>query len=175
MKRETLGSLHHVSRFTFHTRSACMAIHAKFVHTNIVARDWKKLAHFYEDVFDCTQIPPERHLTDTWVEQATGVRQAQIHGIHLKLPGYQDHGPTLEIFAYSPYQERDSKPINQPGFAHIAFAVDDVEAARSAVIDAGGGIIGEQTTVEIASAGTITFQYLSDPEGNIIEIQCWQN
>lgn len=150
-----------------------MPIHAKFVHTNIVAHNWEHLAQFYETVFNCTRIPPERHLTDAWVERATGVQHAAIHGIHLRLPGYGDHGPTLEIFQYSPCLGRDVKPINQLGFAHLAFAVDDVDSAREAVIQAGGGIVGDITTVEIPHAGAITFQYLADPEGNILEVQCW--
>jgi predicted enzyme related to lactoylglutathione lyase len=25
----------------------------KYAHTNIIARDWEKLAQFYIDVFDC--------------------------------------------------------------------------------------------------------------------------
>jgi predicted enzyme related to lactoylglutathione lyase len=150
-----------------------MPIDAKFVHTNIVARNWEQLAQFYETVFNCTRIPPERHLIDAWVERATGVQHAEIHGIHLRLPGYGDHGPTLEIFQYSPGLERETKPINQLGLAHLAFVVDDVDLARKAVIKAGGGIIGDMTTVEIPNAGTITFQYLADPEGNVLEVQCW--
>ena len=151
-----------------------MAIHATFVHTNLVARDWEVLARFYETVFGCNRVPPERYLTDSWVERATGIEHAEIHGVHLRLPGYGDDGPTLEIFQYRPQQSHSSKLINQPGLAHIAFAVDDVDAARTAVLDAGGDIVGEQTTVEIPHAGTITFQYLADPEGNIIEVQKWK-
>ena len=55
--------------------------------------------------------------------------------------------------------------------AHIAFSVDDVESARRAVIDAGGGEVGEMVTFEIPGVGTMTFVYLTDPEGNIIELQ----
>lgn len=150
-----------------------MAIQTKFVHTNLIAQDWEKLAEFYEQVFGCTRVPPERHLTEKWLEDATGIPDAEIYGIHLRLPGYGDTGPTLEIFQYNYHQERHLKAINQPGFAHIAFAVDDVEAARDAVIEAGGGVVGELTTVGISNAGKITFIYLTDPEGNIIELQKW--
>jgi predicted enzyme related to lactoylglutathione lyase len=150
-----------------------MPIQAKFVHTNLIAQDWNKLANFYEQVFGCTRILPERHLTEKWLEDATGVPNAEIHGIHLRLPGYGETGPTLEIFQYNPCQKRELKAVNQPGFAHIAFAVDDVEAARDAVIEAGGGIVGELTTVNIPNAGTIIFMYLTDPEDNIIELQKW--
>ncbi|MBC8391437.1 MAG: VOC family protein [Deltaproteobacteria bacterium] len=63
--------------------------------------------------------------------------------------------------------------MNQPGFAHIAFAVDDVEVAQNAVIEAGGGVVGKRVSVEISEAGSITLVYAADPEGNIIELQKW--
>jgi len=35
-----------------------MSISARFVHANIVAQDWKRLADFYHQVFGCTPVPP---------------------------------------------------------------------------------------------------------------------
>jgi predicted enzyme related to lactoylglutathione lyase len=150
-----------------------MAIDAKFVHTNIVAKDWQRLAAFYEDVLACVRVPPERHLQGQWIAKATGVSKVKIDGIHLRLPGYGDQGPTLEIFEYNQVQEGQNA-INRPGFAHIAFAVEDVAAAREAVLAAGGKEVGQLTEVEIAGTGTIVFVYLSDPEGNVLEFQQWR-
>lgn len=150
-----------------------MAIQARYVHTNLIAQNWRKLADFYEHVFGCIRVLPERNLSGRWLEEATGVSEAEIQGVHLRLPGYGDTGPTLEIFQYNQQQGKLPTALNRPGFAHIAFAVDDVAAARNAVLAAGGGVIGELTTVKIAGAGTITFVYLTDPEGNILELQQW--
>ncbi len=150
-----------------------MSIQAKFVHTNIVARDWQKLADFYERVFGCQPVPPERNLSGQWLEDGTGVAGVDIRGMHLRLPGFGEQGPTLEIFQYKQQQERPPTAINRPGFAHIAFAVDDVDAARDAVLAAGGGVVGEIVSVDVPGAGTVTFVYLTDPEGNIIELQRW--
>jgi catechol 2,3-dioxygenase-like lactoylglutathione lyase family enzyme len=152
-----------------------MIANARFVHTNIIAQDWKRLARFYERVFGCMPVPPERHLAGEWLEAATRVPHAQIQGIHLRLPGYSNEGPTLEIFQYNEGLARPETAINRPGLGHIAFAVDDVEVARKAVLDAGGGSVGEVVSVEIAKAGAITFVYLTDPEGNIIELQHWSS
>jgi predicted enzyme related to lactoylglutathione lyase len=145
----------------------------RFAHTNIVARDWKKLAQFYQKVFACTPIPPRRDLAGGWIERVTGVTKVRIQGIHLRLPGYGDEGPTLEIFQYNRQEERPRVAINRPGFAHIAFSVPNVEAARQAIIEAGGGQVGELVCVDLPGVGTITVVYLSDPEGNIIEVQRW--
>jgi len=150
-----------------------MPIQARFVHTNIVARDWRRLVRFYERVFGCMPIPPERDLAGRWLEAATGVPDARIQGMHLRLPGYGDDGPTLEVFQYNHQEEQQGTAINRPGIAHIAFAVEDVETARQAVLEAGGGEVGEMVTLEVPGAGTVTFVYLTDPEGNVIELQCW--
>jgi predicted enzyme related to lactoylglutathione lyase len=152
---------------------ALVIICARFVHTNIIAQDWKKLARFYEQVLGCTPVPPERRLSGQWLEDGTGVHGAAIEGVHLRLPGYGEQGPTLEIFQYRQQLEPQETAINRPGFAHIAFAVDDVQAAREVVIKAGGGVVGEVVNVTIPGAGEITFVYMTDPEGNIIELQQW--
>ena len=70
-------------------------------------------------------------------------------------------------------EQRPATAINRPGLAHLAFEVDNVETARNEVILAGGRCVGEMVTVEIPGAGTITFIYMTDPEGNIIELQKW--
>ena len=148
-------------------------LNARFVHTNLIAQDWKRLARFYERVFGCTPVPPERELGGQWLEKATGVANAQIRGVHLRLPGYGGQGPTLEIFQYNHEEEGQETAANRPGFRHIAFSVADVEAARDAVIAAGGGNVGELVCVEIPDAGTLTFVYVTDPEGNVLELQHW--
>jgi predicted enzyme related to lactoylglutathione lyase len=148
-------------------------IKAKYKHTNIVARDWRKLADFYVRIFGCIEVPPKRACGEEWVERCTSVPGAAIRGIHLRLPDYDDNGPTLEIFQYNKAQSRPETAINRPGFAHIAFGVDDVEAARDEVLAAGGSCVGELVTVDITDAGKITFIYMTDPEGNIIELQKW--
>ena len=146
---------------------------ARFAHVNLVARDWRKLAGFYERVFGCLPVPPERDLQGPWLEKATGLEGAQLRGLHLRLPGHGQSGPTLEIFEYEPGLAAPEKTVNRPGFGHIAFAVEEVGAAREAVLAAGGGEVGPLTTVPIPGAGTITFVYLRDPEGNILELQRW--
>ncbi len=146
----------------------------KYKHTNIVAEDWRKLAEFYRRIFDCHPVPPERSNRGAWVERCTGVPDAEVQGIHLRLPGYGADGPTLEIFQYNRAEARSETAINRLGLAHLAFEVDDVEAIRDAVLAAGGGRVGDLVTTEISGAGTITLIYLTDPEGNIIELQKWE-
>lgn len=146
---------------------------ARFAHVNLIARDWEKLARFYERVLGCERLHPERDLSGQWLEESTGVPGVHIRGAHLRLPGYGEGGPTLEVFQYD-VESLSSRPaVNRPGLGHLAFAVQDVRAALDAVLAAGGGQIGELVSVDIPGAGRITFVYATDPEGNIIELQHW--
>lgn len=152
-----------------------MAIHARYVHTNLIAQDWRKLVEFYQEVFGCTPVTPERNLSGQWLENITGVPGAEISVMHLRLPGYGDEGPTLEVIRYNSQKKRQVTAANRPGFGHIAFAVDDVKVAKDAVITAGGGSVGDVESVDIPGRGRLTEVYVTDPEGNIIELQKWSH
>lgn len=143
----------------------------KYVHVNLVARNWQRLAAFYEDALGCRRILPERDLAGESIERGTGVSGAHIRGVHLLLPGYDENGPTLELFQYSEIQDSPQPVANRPGFGHLAFAVEDVSAARAAIIARGGSVLGSIESVNVPEAGVITWTYVRDPEGNIIELQ----
>ncbi len=145
----------------------------RYVHTNLIANDWKRLVAFYEEVFECKRISPDRDLSGKWLDQATSLESAQISGIHLQLPGFSSNAQTLEIFEYGEMPERPQIATNTPGFSHIAFAVDNVRDNAAKVIEHGGSSVGALTEKHIKDVGDLVFQYVADPEGNIIEIQSW--
>lgn len=93
---------------------------------------------------------------------------------HRSLPRYGADGPTLEIFGYDRLQSSAMPVVNQPGYGHIAFHVDDVRASLDAVLAAGGGRVGDLVTTRIEGVGTLEAVYARDPEGNIIELQTWR-
>lgn len=104
---------------------------ARYAHTNLIADDWRALAGFYEDVFGCEPLVPERDLRGAWIDAGTGIEDAHIRGVHLRLPGHGPDGPTLEVFQYAEHAERPPTAVHRPGFGHICFAVDDVESTRN--------------------------------------------
>jgi len=145
----------------------------KYTHTNLIANDWIKLSKFYQKVFNCVPVPPQRDLSGNWVDILTGIKTAHIQGEHLRLPGYDENGPTLEIFSYNEFTNNE-KFINTLGFAHIAFAVDDVKATLEQVEKNGGKSVGELVSQKYPNGKIGTFVYCKDPEGNIIELQKWE-
>ena len=145
----------------------------KFVHTNIAARDWKSLSQFYITVFDCRVKPPERKYSGDWLDQATGLSQACLEGVHLVLPGFNEEGPTLEIFTYERMKDTPDIMANHQGFTHIAFEVDDVYKILETALKNGGTRLGQVVERKVAGIGILVFVYFKDPEGNIIEIQSW--
>ncbi|MCB0587855.1 MAG: VOC family protein [Phaeodactylibacter sp.] len=146
----------------------------KYVHTNIVSADWQKLVQFYIDVFGCCPVPPPRDQSGEWLSRGTGVQNAALQGVHLRLPGYGEEGPTLEIFQYSQMEEKPEPAANRKGYGHIAFEVEDVKGVLEKVIAGGGKKIGEVVTKEVEGLGIITFIYVADPEGNLVELQRWE-
>ena len=150
-----------------------MPIRAKYVHTNLIAKDWKRLVRFYIDVFGCEPKGPERDLSGAWLDGVNAVPNAHLTGVHLRLPGYDEDGPTLEIFSYDELVGRGIPAANQCGFAHIAFAVDDVDQALQAVIAGGGGTVGKIASTEVDGVGSLRVVYARDPAGNIVELQKW--
>jgi predicted enzyme related to lactoylglutathione lyase len=81
----------------------------------------------------------------------------------------------LEIFQYGHHPQRPPPAANRPGFAHIAFAVADVPAAVESVLAAGGQALGQIVTLDVPGAGAVTCAYVTDPEGNILELQRWSS
>ena len=168
---------HHVGQMIYltkeHARRAADASPdgPRYAHTNLVARDWRALGRFYEQTLGCVPLAPERDLSGEWLERGTGIPGARVTGAHYRMPGAGASGPTLEIFQYEPAEDAPPPPANRVGFGHIAFVVPDVDAARAAVIAAGGQAVGTIESVDIAGAGRITWTYVRDPEGNIVELQ----
>ncbi|MCA9941560.1 MAG: VOC family protein [Anaerolineales bacterium] len=150
-----------------------MNLNPRYVHTNLIAEDWQALARFYQELFDCVPVPPERDFMGEKLSAGTGIPGARLRGVHLRLPGYGDDGPTLEIFNYNILREREQPAVNRPGFGHIAFSVTDVGVAREAVLQAGGRAVGEIVTLQLATGAQVTWCYVTDPEGNVIELQSW--
>lgn len=152
----------------------------RFAHAGITARDMNKLAEFYGRVFDCAPALPEKSFSGEWLEKGTGVPGAAFKRVHLRFPGDDDgeEAPILEIIEYDNQTDGAAPaPANSKGLRHIAFeteSVDELKRRRELVLKNGGGKLGEITSRRIEGVGEVTFVYLTDPEGNIVELVNWK-
>ena len=146
----------------------------RYVHTNIIARDVARLIAFYTTALRCTRMGQTRDLRGPWLDGLTNLPDAHIVGEHLLLPSYADEHPTLEIFSYDSLRDALPPEVNRPGFAHIAFEVDDVEKTLAEILAAGGGQVGKTVAAAYPNGLEAVFVYARDPEGNIIELQSWR-
>ena len=146
---------------------------ARFGHINVTGVDWRRLAAFYEELFGCELVPPERDYRGPDLEAATGVADAHLTGAHLRLPGHGHEGPTIEIYQYDNVEPGRSPRVDRAGWGHVAFQVPDVPKALREVIASGGSGVGKIITSTTADGRDVTWCYATDPDGNIVELQAW--
>ena len=134
----------------------------------MVARDTDRLADFYKAVFGCRDIVQRWNMSGELVSRGNGVPNSEIYAARLSLPGVD--GLFLEIFQYKNIQDRTTPPVNQPGYGHISFEVEDIHATFDAIIEAGGTPLGKITDLGTSQA-PILCVYVRDPEGNVVELE----
>ena len=87
-------------------------------------------------------------------------------------------GAHLEIIEYAGAARETSPPAaDRAGLRHIAFETEsagEIARLRDLIIRNGGGDLGKISEKEIDGLGTVTFVYMTDPEGNIIELLSWR-
>jgi catechol 2,3-dioxygenase-like lactoylglutathione lyase family enzyme len=144
----------------------------RYSHTNIVARDVERLADFYVQVFGCIPLSSVERMSGKLLARGVGLQHIDLRAMWLRLPGHGENGPILEIFEYTRSHESPVPRPNQHGYTHISFEVPDIVATAKAVITFGGSRLGEIVDLsEEPGVGDVTFVYLRDPEGNIIELE----
>lgn len=141
----------------------------RYTHTSMVARDVERLADFYTEVFGCVRLSPPQDMVGEALSRGSGLADAEGRGLWLRLPGYGENGPILELFQYAQTQDRPSSRTNEPGYNHNSRDVSDIAATTEAVLAAGGSRLGEIADLEDEN-GIVTFVYMRDPEGNIVEL-----
>ena len=50
-----------------------MVIQTKYMHTNLIAKDWWALSSFYQQVFGSVPCPPERDYQGEKIETGSGI------------------------------------------------------------------------------------------------------
>lgn len=140
----------------------------KLAHINLVARDAEALAAFYVNVLKCEPLREPRMLSGEKVGRGNGIENCEIYSIWLKFPALDR--PFLEIHEHKVVHDRGQPRVNEPGFGHLSFQMDDIRAVLSEIVQAGGRQIGDITDFGTKDQPYL-IAYARDPEGNILELE----
>lgn len=150
----------------------------RLAHVSITVKDLDRLREFYGKALGFTEARPERSFSGAWLEKGTGVPGASIRRVHLRLPGSSPDGALLELIEYSASIGDDTPPAaNRAGLRHIAIetgSAGELARLQDLVIEHGGSGLGDISENHIDGLGTVTFVYMTDPEGNIVELLNWR-
>ena len=134
-------------------------------HTSFTVSDLDRSIAFFSEVLGFEMV--NRALRDPkLISSITGVPGADIEVAYIQGPGHR-----LELIQYHGPSERsqvDSRPCDS-GFAHIAYDVDDVDAAVAASAPYQVLPIGEVTVIDKGPNAGRKVVYLRDPDGVTIE------
>lgn len=147
-----------------------MSNKVKYVHTGLIARDWRRMVAFYVEVFGFTRTDNHIDASGEIAEELTNIPEVAIRGTHLGFPGCP--GVTMEILEYAPpaYRAGESA-VNDQGFTHLAFEVASIPEVLEKMRAHGCDTLGEEARMECPDGRTLTLVFARDPEGNVIELQ----
>jgi catechol 2,3-dioxygenase-like lactoylglutathione lyase family enzyme len=134
-------------------------------HTSFTVSNLERTVAFFRDALNfevVSQAPRDPKI----ISQVTGIEGAHVMIAYVRGPGHY-----LELIEYLGPEDR-SRVVPRPcdvGFAHVAFDVDDIDAAIAA---AGGHEIrpiSDPATIDKGPNAGGKVAYLRDPDGITIE------
>ena len=134
-------------------------------HTSFTVSDLDRSLAFFRDAmgFEVTSKAPRNKAA---IEGITGVRDADVVIAYVRGPGH-----SIELIQYLSPDDRDTmrpRPCDV-GFAHIAYDVDDIEAAIETVSRHAVAPVGETMEIDQGPNKGGKVAYLRDPDGITIE------
>lgn len=131
-------------------------------HLGFTVPDLEEAHRFFVDVIGCDFVYslPTMQRDDDWMREHLNVDpRSVVNEIRFYRCGF---GPNFEVFEYAPTPEQKPQPLNSDvGGHHIAFYVDDLDAAVDHLRAAGIRVLGEPTASRNASAGQRWVYFLS--------------
>ena len=142
-------------------------------HVNLVVADLPRMLAFYRDALGMT-VTKEVTIGGDWIGKTVGLSDVRAEVVYLELPS----GPRIELIRYLSPDAVRVPGVDRPnaiGLRHLAFRVDDIDAATGRLGRAGVELFSDVQTVpdsQVTYAGGVRKRlvYFRDPEGNILEL-----
>jgi len=133
-------------------------------HVGIVVDDLVAATAFFVELG--LNLQGEGQVEDGWVDRVVGLEGVRVEYAMLETP--DGHG-RLELVKFHSPSVRGGDghaPANTLGIRHVAFAVDDIDAAVATVRARGGELVGEVENYK----DIYRLCYVRGPEGIIVEL-----
>lgn len=134
-------------------------------HTGVTCSDIDRSIAFYRDVLGFPVTDKARH-GGPLMEQVTGVPGAVIDIAFVDAPGHR-----IELLSYVAPEDRRPSALRpcDPGFLHLSFDVEDIEAVIAAVGAGGYRPVNPIATVTEGPGKGLRGIYTRDPDGVVLE------
>ena len=144
-------------------------------HANIVVSDIEASAAFYTQALGLTR-GFERILEGQWIETLSGLSGVRAKCLFLDSPHGGARLELLQFLSPAPLEMKKHGCPNALGVRHLAWAVDDVDAAAARLREAGAEMLSEPVEVpfEVAGLGRKRLCYARDPDGVLIEVASYR-
>jgi catechol 2,3-dioxygenase-like lactoylglutathione lyase family enzyme len=130
-------------------------------HTSLAVSDLERAVDFYRRAFGYEVLYQERGMAEQ-IARMTGMPGLTCDLAQLRSPV---SGHVLELIAFKGAGSGDPQPL-RPGAAHVAFYVDDLEAALAKVERLGAVRLGEITQFDEGRS-----VYCREPAGSFFELE----
>ena len=136
-------------------------------HMGLQVADLDRSVAFYRDILGFEVIFAWNPQAD-YIRELVGYPGADIHATVLRLPGTE---VVLELLDYRNVERTavDTRTAN-PGTAHIAFFVDDLDTLYAELVALGVGSVSPPVTPTIGPNEGGRAVYLIDPDGIRVEL-----
>ncbi len=134
-------------------------------HTSFTVSDLERSIAFFRDALGF-QVTSKAPRDPSAIQHVTGVEGADIVVAYIRGPGH-----SLELIEYLGPEDRgrvESRPCDT-GFAHVAYDVDDIDAAIAASAPHGVVAINPPYVVDKGPNAGRRVVYCRDPDGITIE------
>ncbi len=133
-------------------------------HVGIVVNDLAAATEFFTEL----GLEPQGKgsVEGRWVDRIVGLDGVRSDLVMLQSPGGNARVELVKFHSPSNRDGNGHAPSNAPGIRHIAFAVDDIDAAVDRLRARGGELVGAVERYE----DVYRLCYLRGPEGIIIEL-----
>ena len=133
-------------------------------HVGVVVDDLAAATGFFVGLG--LELLGEEPVEGSWVDRVVGLDGVRADIAVVQTP--DGHG-RLELTKFHTPSGQDgagAAPANTPGLRHVAFRVDDIEAAVAGLRARGTGLVGELVRYE----DSYLLCYVRGPEGIIVEL-----